>query len=233
MTIFCDSTKIRSVFMYKNYDLIIFDWDGTLADSTGKIVDALDKTAEGLGLERLDNKQYKQIIGLGLDEALLALWPTLNEKQLVDVKAFYSDYFVNKSQMGMPFYAGAIDLLTDLNDSQLKLAVATGKSRKGLDRIFHETGIGSRFHASRCADETKSKPHPLMLNEILEQLKVSADRALMVGDTSFDLEMAALAGMDSVGLSHGAHENHQLHPHQPLDILDSLHGLNSWLFSRS
>lgn len=210
------------------YKAIIFDWDGTLSDSTGRIVDSMQCAAADCNLACLADESIKQIIGLGLPEALDRLWPesTPDERQLMTQS--YAQYFVSDSKVAMGFYPGALALLDELSNDHL-LAVATGKSRRGLNRLLSDNGLQDVFDITRCADETQSKPHPQMLLEILQELDIAIDEAVMVGDTTYDLAMAQAIGMDSVGVVYGAHNASQLQDCDPKIICDSMAQLRQFL----
>ncbi len=202
---------------------MVFDWDGTLIDSTGRIADCLQHAAECVGLPLRSRQEYLGIIGLGLPEAFRVLYPESDEVTRKDLRRHYAERYIALGDSApCQLYDGAVDLLDNLRARGLRLAVATGKNRPGLERAFDQTGLRDHFHVSRTADETVSKPDPRMLNEILALLSVPPDRALMVGDTSFDLEMAARAGVPSVGLTHGAHAADTLLRHRPLALIDHL-----------
>ena len=181
------------------YQLIIFDWDGTLMDSQARIVNCMQKAALAVGAGPLSAEAVRQIIGLGLPEAILTLCPSLPTEQRDAMLQYYSDYFVAAEENETPtqFFPGVEKGLDRLYQQPgLMLAVATGKSRRGLDRQFESHACGHWFAASRTADLTESKPSPRMLEELLGQLEVPVERALMVGDTSYDLEMAQRLGME-------------------------------------
>lgn len=209
-------------------ELVVFDWDGTLVDSTGRIADCLQRAAIDTGMPVLPRADYLGIIGLALPEAFRTLYPDSDEATRAELRRHYAKHYIELGEQEpcLP-YAGAVDLLDALRARDLRLAVATGKNRPGLERAFAQTGLRDRFHVTRTADETASKPHPQMLYEILDELAVPATRALMVGDTGFDLEMAARAGVPSVGLTHGAHGIEELRRHRPLAIFDRLEQLLS------
>ena len=211
------------------YQLIIFDWDGTLADSTGRIVDSMSRAGQEVGLPNVPDSDIQNIIGLGLPEAIKTVWPDVLPDQMEPMREAYARYFVYDSQIAMNLFDGAEVLVNELSAGGRKVAVATGKSRKGLDRILKDLSLCGGFNATRCADETRSKPHPLMLSEILEELNVAVDRALMVGDTTYDLEMAAAIGMRSVGMSHGAHDEERLRACGPQVICHSINELSDWI----
>ncbi len=211
------------------YDLIVFDWDGTLVDSTGRIVDSMQRAASDVGLASISDFAVQNIIGLGLPEALETLWPGIDGEQRQRMTEVYARYFVADSEVSMAFFAGADSLLHNLKVSGRQLAVATGKSRRGLDRMLDEHDVRHWFAATRCADETESKPAPRMLNELLQQLSVPAERALMVGDTTYDLDMASAAGVAAVAMTHGAHDEEVLRRHRPVAVCHSLNELNNWI----
>lgn len=216
------------------YELIIFDWDGTVVDSTGRIVDSMQQAGRELDLPAVPDSAVQDIIGLGLPEAIRTVWPGIDDARLEKMIPVYGNNFVSQSLVAMDFFADVDVLFRTLRDAGRQLAVATGKSRKGLDRMFRELQIdgrpvGEQFVASRCADETISKPDPLMLNELLQELNIPVEAALMVGDTSYDLEMANAAGMDSVGMSHGAHDDAVLLRCKPQALCHNIQELNEWI----
>lgn len=200
--------------------LLIFDWDGTLIDSTAKIVRCMQQAAERVGVDVLESSTICQIIGLGLPEAIATLYPHANARQLEKVREQYVHFFISVDQTPSPFFPGVEETLAVLRDEGHQLAVATGKSRRGLDRVLEQHNMQSFFHATRCADETKSKPHPQMLHELLHHFERKPVEALMVGDTHFDMAMAQQAGMARVAVSYGAHHRDQLLPYEPLACLD-------------
>lgn len=208
-----------------NYDLVIFDWDGTVMDSTGRIVSCMQLAAVDLGLPSLPDETVRGIIGLGLPEAIGTLYPVLDGGGIESMRERYAFHFIAAEATPSALYPGAESLLTGLREAGMKLAVATGKSRKGLQRVWGNTGLDRYFHASRCADESHSKPHPAMVLELLEEMAVPAQRAIVVGDTTFDLDMARAAGVDRVAVSYGAHPVEKLLPCEPLAVIDRLHHL--------
>ena len=208
-----------------NYDLVIFDWDGTVMDSTGRIVSCMQLAAVDLGLPSLADEAVRSIIGLGLPEAIATLYPQLDGAGIESMRERYAFHFIAAEVIPSALYPGAEALLTRLREAGMKLAVATGKSRKGLQRVWGNTGLERYFHASRCADESHSKPHPAMVLELLEEMAVPAQRAIVIGDTTFDLEMARAAGVDRVAVSYGAHPVEKLLPCEPLAVIDKLHHL--------
>jgi len=210
------------------YRLVIFDWDGTLADSTGRIVDSMRRAAEECGLATVPDADIQNIIGLGLPEAIRTVWPSVSESQMPVMRDAYARYFVQESAVKMGLFEGAEVMLQRFHGKRL-LAVATGKSRKGLDRILTDLSLEGTFDVTRCADETASKPDPLMLEEILSVTGCSVREALMVGDTTYDLDMARALGMDSVAMSHGAHEEKRLSACGPQTICHSIAELTQWI----
>lgn len=212
-----------------NYKLVIFDWDGTLVDSTGRIIDSMQQAAREVQLPVVADAAVQNIIGLGLPEALETLWPGIAGEQMAVMIKAYARFFVSDSQVGMGFFPGAVDFLEGLLRQERLLAVATGKSRKGLDRMLRDLQVGHLFAATRCADETRSKPHPLMLEQILAELSVAPHEALMIGDTTYDLNMATAAGVASVAMGHGAHDESQLLACRPLAVCHSIAELNDWV----
>jgi len=205
-----------------SYPVYIFDWDGTLVDSELHIVSSIEYAAQEVGLPKLSYSQMKNIIGLGMREALLALYPFLTESQVVDMRKHYSHNFFSSTTTSSELFEGVEHTLESLMSSGVRLAVATGKSRHGLDKALDSTGLKRFFEIERCADETQSKPHPLMLEEIASYFSLPTTQMLMVGDTEYDLEMAARCGMDSVGVSYGVHDVDRLRKHKPRKIIDSL-----------
>lgn len=212
--------------MKKAVELIIFDWDGTLFDSVGQIVASLQFAAQQFE-QPLTHADAKSIIGLGLPEVAQHLFPTVPELH-TDILQSYSDHYVANSK-GDAWFAGVSEMLQDLKMQGLQLAVATGKSRKGLDRVLAQTDSTALFSVTRAASETKSKPDPLMLAEILAETGLRADQAIMVGDTSYDLEMALNIQMPRVGVSYGVHTVETLQCFQPLHIAHSVGDLTEFL----
>lgn len=213
--------------MAKHYDLIVFDWDGTVMDSTAVIAGSIQAACRDLGLTEPSDAVAKHVIGLGLQEALRQAVPDLREHQRDDLVARYRHHFLAQDQ-AIPLFEGAQQTIAELHAAGYWLAVATGKSRLGLKRAMQTSGMESYFHATRTADQTFSKPHPAMLLEIMGELGVMAPRVLMVGDTTHDLQMARNAGVDAIGMTHGAHPVDQLRALEPLALLDDFVGLRAW-----
>jgi len=172
------------------FDVIIFDWDGTLSDSLERIVTCLQISADEIGLPVPSAEEGREIVGLGLKEALARLFPGVDDDRLDELKASYSRHYVRLDTAPPPFFDTVRETMDELHSQGYLLAVATGKSRKGLDRVLGNLGMGDYFHATRCADETRSKPHPLMLQELVSHFDVDSSRVCMVGDTEFDMDMA-------------------------------------------
>ncbi|MEA3404818.1 MAG: HAD-IA family hydrolase [Pseudomonadota bacterium] len=216
----------------KKYELVIFDWDGTLMNSEARIVTSIQTAAERCGFPVLSDHESKQIIGLSLDKAILGLYPDASTEQVQSMADAYSQCFLEESTVEMVPFDGAESLLLGLKSSGIKTAIATGKSRRGLDQVLLECGFGVYFDMTRTPVESASKPNPLMLEQILAEMGVAVENALMVGDTTFDLEMAKNIEMDRVAMSYGVHEAHELESHEPLAHFDSLQELHSWLTPR-
>lgn len=207
----------------KNSDLklVVFDWDGTLMDSIDHIVNSMQNAIGDIGLEQRDVATIRNIIGLGMHEAIIALYPQCEHDERMKFIESYRDHFFSNSH-NSDFYPGARELIESLREQDYLLAVATSKGRNGLDRAFKNYGLADTFHASRCADETKSKPDPKMLNEILKQLNIEPHEAVMIGDTAYDMEMARNAHVHRVAACYGVHSREKLMPYNPLAFLDSI-----------
>ncbi len=205
--------------------LIIFDWDGTLCDSVEHIVEAMQRAAGECSLAPPAAIGVRDIVGLGLPQAIDALFPGLAPESGQALAAAYSRHFGEIARGGARLFAGAMETLLGLRARGFELAVATGKSRRGLERVLAELDMSDFFETVRCADETRSKPHPQMLLEILAERRRPPLEALMVGDTEYDLAMARDAGVRSVGVSHGVHDVSRLARHGPVAIIDELPAL--------
>lgn len=212
----------------KRYELIVFDWDGTLMDSAAMIVDSVQAAARDLGIEPPSDARARHIIGLGLDAALRHALPDLPEGRYGDLVERYRHHYLSHDHE-LALFAGADDLVRNLAESGFRLGVATGKSRRGLDRALEHTGLGEFFHATRCADECHSKPHPQMLEELMTEFAVGPAQTLMIGDTTHDLLMARHAGVDALGVTYGAHPPDALREAAPLYCANSVAALSQWL----
>lgn len=215
--------------MQKPVELIIFDWDGTLFDSVGQIVASLKFAAQQFE-QPLTDDAAKSIIGLGLPEVAQVLFPAVPELHTEILKTYGDHYVANSTED--QWFAGVSEMLHDLKSQDIQLAVATGKSRKGLDRVLGQTNSRDLFTVTRAASETKSKPDPLMLAEILQHTGIQADRAIMVGDTSYDLEMAKNIAMPRVGVSYGVHSVDVLQSFNPLSIAHDVEALHDFLLKQ-
>lgn len=214
--------------MPKQFDLLIFDWDGTLMDSAGVIVDSIQRACEDIGIPSPSDRDSRQIIGLGLIQALQALLPDLPADDYPRlVERYRHHYFGRDAQI--PLFEGVASGLRQLREQGFQLAVATGKSHAGLSRALQSSGLGVCFSATRCADQTHSKPHPAMVLELMDELGADPARSLVIGDTSHDLLMASNAGVASLGVTYGAHDADDLHPHAPLALMDSFAEVHAWL----
>lgn len=218
--------------MKTKFEVLVFDWDGTLMDSEAHIVACLDFAIRENDLEPDPPELLKRVIGLGLNEALSELLPEQPRSVHLQVYNAFRSKFLSSKNGQSDLFPDAESTLRNLHSAGFMLAVATGKSRQGLDKVLAETGFEDLFVATRCADETFSKPHPQMLEEIKTDLDVSAEKLLMIGDTEFDLQMAVNAGVPSVGVSYGVHEPEELQKHAPLIILDRISELPDWLISQ-
>jgi len=211
------------------YKLLIFDWDGTLADSIGRIVTAMQVAAQRAGRPERDEEAIRGIIGLGLPEAILTLYPDMAESEVIAFRQHYADVYVALDEQPSPLFAGVADTLEAFRADGYRMAVATGKARRGLNRVLKAHGWERFFDITRAADETASKPDPLMLNQILAHCEMSPRQALMVGDASFDLLMARNAGIDSVAVSYGAQPVERLLAFEPRLAINEFPELRTWL----
>jgi phosphoglycolate phosphatase len=212
----------------KQFDLIVFDWDGTLMDSTGTIVKCIQASARDLGLPVPDNRAASYVIGLGLQDAMEAVLPDLDPKYYPRMVERYRHHYLSQDQ-ALVLFDGVPEMLADLAQQGYFLAVATGKSRVGLNRALDTVRLLSVFDATRCADETFSKPHPAMLHELTRELGQDLKRTVMIGDTTHDLQMAINAGASGIGVHYGAHTPQELQSLKPLYAADSVAQLHAWL----
>ena len=218
--------------MTKQFDLIVWDWDGTLADSTGMITNALLKAAEQVGLPALEPKTARNIIGLGLKESIHTLYGDIPVEQAQSLAALYTtNYYAGESEI--PLFEGVTNTIKELNKRGFKLAVATGKGRRGLNLALEHCGLGKYFQSTRTVDECFSKPHPQMLDELMDYLVVMPERTLMIGDTSYDLQMAQNAGISSVGVSYGAQSAEQWQYLNPIQQFSNFSSLSAWLLEHA
>lgn len=213
----------------KPFELIVFDWDGTLADSIGQIVASIDHAIAVTGFPARSTEEIQEIIGLGLVESLVALFPQADPSTFGAFAQAYRDHWVANARDDLRLFDGAANLLRNLAADGYQLAVATGKSRHGLDHALTQAGVTELISASRCADETESKPAPDMLLEILDELNLAPGAALMIGDSVHDLGMAERAGVPSVGVLSGVHDAQRLRKHSPVAVLEWATDLPQWL----
>jgi phosphoglycolate phosphatase len=212
----------------RNFDLIVFDWDGTLMDSTALIVDSIQAACADLGLAIPSREQAAHVIGLSLVGAFQYLAPDIDEAVCQQLTERYRYHYLARDSE-IVLFEGASELLMHLRNEGYQLAVATGKARRGLARVLAQSGLEPLFDATRCADETFSKPHPGMLLELMDELDVEPARTLMIGDTTHDLMMARNAGTASLAMTYGAHPGAELAQEQPLALLGSIPALHDWL----
>ena len=215
--------------MPRTMRLVVFDWDGTLMDSTGQIVAAATAAIAQLGLPRRPPEAIREIIGLGLRESWQRLFPELGPDDFLPFVETYRDHFLSPELQTARLFQGAAEVVEGIAARGLLVGVATGKSRRGLDRDLGTTGLARFVSASRTADETRSKPHPDMLLELMAMLDAPAESTLMVGDTEWDLEMAQRAGVAAVAVGYGAHAPDRLWRHRPLACIESIECLPSLL----
>ena len=216
-----------------DYKLLIFDWDGTLADSVGRIVEAMHMASTRSGFQLRDDLAVKGIIGLGLPEAIRTLYPEISDDEMIAFRQHYADHYIAAETVPSPLFEGVLESMDAFRAEGYHLAVATGKNRRGLDRVLKSHGWEEYFDITRAADETASKPHPLMLEQILAHCGVTPQQALMVGDSSFDLLMARNAGMQSVAVSYGAQSIESLKTYEPCLTIDRFSELRDWLGQRA
>lgn len=211
------------------YSLLVFDWDGTLIDSKAQIVNCMQATITSLSLEERSDKQISDIIGLGLEEAIRSLYPKVAAKSITHTAQAYREHYLTKDKTPSPLFEGVIEVLNELRESGYDLAVATGKSRRGLDKGLIDTGLEAHFPITRCADETRSKPHPQMLEEILVNHNSDPTKTLMIGDSEYDLQLANNTNVDGLAVSYGVHGLMRLLQQDPVGFIDDIKQLPQWL----
>lgn len=210
------------------YDLIVFDWDGTLMDSTAVIAASLEDACRDVGCPVPTREESLFVIGLNMADTFRRVVPGLDESGRARLADRYRHHFLAREHEA-PLFEGVREMLADLHGRGRRLAVATGKARRGLDRVLDATGLAAWFEATRCADEGFAKPHPGMLLALLELTGVDPARALMVGDTTHDLELAANAGVDAIAVSYGAHGEELLATRPALGRMSNVAELHRWL----
>jgi len=212
----------------RRFRFVVFDWDGTLADSTGLIAASIQAACRDIGEPVPDDATARYVIGLGLADMLRHIAPGLTPERQRGLTARYRHHFLG-GDAAIPLFAGVPEMLDELETAGCLLGVATGKSRVGLNRAFEQQGIGHRFVATRCADEGFPKPHPDMLLHLMEQVGAEPRETLMIGDTTHDVELARNAGVAAVAVSYGAHPPAELGQLDPLALVDSIAELRRWL----
>jgi phosphoglycolate phosphatase len=212
----------------RRFDLVVFDWDGTLYDSTAVIVHSLQAACRDLGLPVPDDERASWVIGLSLQGAMKHAVPDITPEQIPQMVDRYRFHYIAR-QHDLSLFTGALDMLHALKARRHRLAVATGKSRAGLDEALRSVELKGLFDGTRTADETRSKPDPLMLDELMHEFGTTPDRTLMIGDTTHDLQLAANAGTPSVAVAYGAHAVSEFATHSPLFVAASVAELSAWL----
>jgi len=216
----------------QRFDLIAFDWDGTLFDSTALITRSIQAAAEDLGLPRPSEQQASYVIGMGLQAALAHALPGLDPSRYPEMGQRFRAHYLT-AQHELTLFQGTLEMLTALKARHHWLAVATGKSRRGLDEALQTVELRGIFDGTRTADETAGKPNPTMLLELMREFGVEPERTLMIGDTTHDLQMALNAGCASVGVSYGAHEPSAFEPLKPRVVAHSVQELQRWLLDHA
>jgi phosphoglycolate phosphatase len=214
----------------RRFDLIAFDWDGTLFDSTAIIVRCIQQAVVDVGGRCPTDKDAAYVIGMGLMDALAHAAPDIPKERYPQLGARYRHHYMAR-QNDISLFDGVLPLLDELKARQHWLAVATGKSRRGLDDVLRSVQLQGVFNGSRTADETAGKPDPRMLHELMREFGTEPERTLMIGDTTHDLQMAVNAGCASVGVSYGAHEPGEFHALGPLHVAHSVADLREWLLA--
>ena len=212
----------------RRFELIVFDWDGTLFDSTALIVRCIQNACHDLGLAKPSREQASYVIGLGLNDALRHAVPDLPSSRYSELSLRYRQHYL-ACQHELSLFEGTLAMLQDLKSRQHCLSIATGKSRRGLDEALTHVDLKGLFDATRTADETLSKPDPLMLTELMDELGVSYEKTLMIGDTTHDLKMAQNAGVASVAVAYGAHDEKSFMEYKPLYVAQTMPSLHEWL----
>lgn len=218
--------------MAKRFELIVFDWDGTLMDSAAAIVTSIQAACGDLGIEPPTDERARHIIGLGLQDALREALPDLDPSRYREVAERYRYHYLSRDHE-LTLFGGAFELIRALGKAGFLLAIATGKTRSGLDRALASSGLKPLFHASRCADECHSKPHPQMLLELMDEFAVAPDSVLMIGDTTHDLLMARNASVPAVAVAYGAHPRATLEAEGPLLCAESVAEMHAWLMQNA
>ena len=216
-----------------NFRLLVFDWDGTLMDSEARIVGCIRAAVEDLDAEPLEDQAIRNIIGLGLKEAVEILYPGADGEFRQQLAGRYRDHYLGNNVIPSELFPGVRETLLKLVDSGYLLGIATGKGRRGLDMVLESTNLHELFNATRCATETLSKPHRQMLEQVMEELGAMPEETLMIGDTEYDMQMASNAGTAALAVSYGVHERERLMAQAPLGCLDDISELGDWLAARA
>jgi len=216
----------------KRFELIVFDWDGTLMDSAAAIVTAIQESCRDLAITPPSDDQARHIIGLGLQDALRGVLPGLDPSRYGEVAERYRHHYL-LHEHELVLFEGAFEMITALGKAGYLLAVATGKGRSGLDRALNSSGLQRHFHATRCADECHSKPHPQMLLELMEEFGVTPENTLMIGDTTHDLLMARNAQVPALAVAYGAHPRALLEAETPLWCAANVAEMHAWLMTNA
>ncbi len=219
-------------FRPRQFDLIAFDWDGTLFDSTAIITRSIQEAVRDVGGTVPTDQQASYVIGMALTQALAHAAPDVPPERYPELGERYRHHYM-AHQNDLSLFQGVLELLAALKSRHHWLAVATGKSRRGLDEVLHTVQLKGMFDSSRTADETAGKPHPRMLQELMREFGVEPERTLMIGDTTHDLQMALNAGCASIGVSYGAHEPAAFHALQPRHVAHSVQDLHDWLLQHA
>jgi phosphoglycolate phosphatase len=214
--------------MPKRFDLLVFDWDGTVVDSAAHIAESVQAAASDLGLPVPSDRDARHIIGLGLLDAMAYLFPALPSERYPLLAERYRHHYLAGDHK-IELFGGAHEALIEMREAGFQLAVATGKARRGLERAFQSTNLAPVFHASRCADEGQPKPHPEMLLYLIKSLGADRERTLMIGDTTHDLLMARNAGVAALAAGYGAHPRETLFEQGPLACASSFTELVQWI----
>lgn len=212
----------------RRFRLLVFDWDGTLSDSTTIIAEAIQSACRDLALPVPDDAAARYVIGLGLADAIRTVAPRLPIDRHAHFAQRYRDHYLLREN-AIPLFAGAAEMLGELDDAGYLLAIATGKSRTGLEAALADSGLVGRFHATRCASDGQPKPHPEMLLHLMDVLATEPAETLMIGDTTHDLALAQNAGTDALAVAYGAHAADGFGEYNPLATVDSIEALRQWL----
>jgi phosphoglycolate phosphatase len=224
--------SLKTSTISKRFDLIVWDWDGTLANSTGMITEAFVSAAAQVGLPKVPAENVTNIIGLGLKESIHAVYGDIEPELAQKLAQQYSaNYYAGEQEI--PLFEGAKDTIVELNRKGYKVAVATGKGRRGLNLALQHCGLGPYFNATKTVDECFSKPHPQMLDELMDELVVRPERTLMIGDTSYDLQMAANAGVPAVAVTFGAQSREKLLSYNCIQMFSKFSDLSTWLLTNA